>query len=599
MRRIAFGLISIAAGVMGGALILLALGWSTELVPRLATRILHPGAPPWAIRIAYRPAIWYHRFAGVNIYAHTLTTAFTELQNPEGRHNSIGFRTPEYTISHPPDTFRILVIGDSFTYGDGVAETRTFPRILEELFRERADGKGSRVEVIALGVCGSRTPDNVIRLLAHGRELSPDLVVFQHYGNDLEFSPLYSYGRYFFAATHPVFPERLPLLGRFFRKKPAGQRLADRLRGEDIYSMRLEEKRRMLKPGSFERALFDDCLDTVARFRDETKTPVAFVAFPLLDSTPEGKNFSRYAREPEEQLLDRGPLADIRERGFPLLDLRETYKAEAGDRYLAVSRQNGHPNDLAHRLAAEALFSFLQENGLASCPSPPGKPAGPGFEREQALRDSAASRWKEYAGDLDLQMKFFTDLCALHPKNAWLREQLAFCAFSAGNGNLARTAWEKTAALAPAQAAPWAYLAMTFPVRFSHSFLRLLSVCPPGQWQETAMLAPGLAAPWYFLAFADRGATDRERFLTKMLAVLPRQNLPLLTLARYYAEQGRNRDACGLYSRAARAAEYPGNFEQAMSGLHRLSCPAFPEPVEADFQGKPPEAGAEQPGGKG
>lgn len=549
-RRAAFALILALGGILAGAVAFLALGWGGEILPSLLSRLGSPAGPHQAVKSAYRPCIWYHRFAGVNVYGHGSTNAFTESVKPRGRHNSQGFRTPEYTSAHPPDTFRILVIGDSFTYGDGVGQEEAFPRVLEEIFRKKAGGKGARVEVIALGVCGSRTPDNLIRLLAHGRGLSPDLVVFQHYGNDLEFRPLYSYGRYFFTALEPTTLERLPLLGKFFRETEAGQKLADRGREPDLYSRQIREKRRILDAASFERELFRGCLASLARFSEESGIPVAFVAFPMLDGDPEGKNFSGYEKEPVEQVLDLQPLEEIRKRDFPLLDLRETFRKEK--RYLAVSKTNGHPNPLAHRLAGEALFDFLLERGLASCPARPGKAEGPGYEKERALRDKAAARWEDYAGDLSLQRKLFEALRANDPKNAWLADELAFCDYSAGDKEAARRCWE-----------------------------------------EARKLAPGLAAPWAYLGMTRKLPAESEEDYRRMLALLPGQNQALLSLARICEDQGRNEEACGLYSRAARAAEYPGNFQQATDGLSRLSCPAALSPSLGDFQGRPPEPGME------
>ena len=48
-----------------------------------------------------------------------------------GRQNSHGFRVPEYTISRPPETFRIVILGDSFTWGWGVSDDETFVLVLK------------------------------------------------------------------------------------------------------------------------------------------------------------------------------------------------------------------------------------------------------------------------------------------------------------------------------------------------------------------------------------------------------------------------------------------------------------------------------------
>src|SRR5262249_17753260 len=102
-----------------------------------------------------------------------------------GRHNSHGFRAPEYTIARPANTFRILIIGDSITYGMGVLEQETYPQILERLLKQQCPNL--HPQVIPLGVTGHRLADMWIELLAHGQSLKPDLVVFQIAPTDINF----------------------------------------------------------------------------------------------------------------------------------------------------------------------------------------------------------------------------------------------------------------------------------------------------------------------------------------------------------------------------------------------------------------------------
>jgi hypothetical protein len=65
------------------------------------------------------------------------------------RHNSLGFRDEEHVQEKPPGTFRIVALGDSFTYGVGVEFADTYLVRLERLLNTRP---GSRVEIIKLGI---------------------------------------------------------------------------------------------------------------------------------------------------------------------------------------------------------------------------------------------------------------------------------------------------------------------------------------------------------------------------------------------------------------------------------------------------------------
>ena len=61
--------------------------------------------------------------------------------------NSLGFRdTREYALSKPPGTFRIIVLGDSVTFGHGALFETTYPYLLEQRLREwwAARGRSGR-----------------------------------------------------------------------------------------------------------------------------------------------------------------------------------------------------------------------------------------------------------------------------------------------------------------------------------------------------------------------------------------------------------------------------------------------------------------------
>jgi hypothetical protein len=94
-----------------------------------------------------------------------------------GRYNSHSFRTPEYTVAHPPGTFRIVILGNSMAWGKGVSQEEAFPNVLEQSLSGMCQGLA--FEVISLGIPGYGAGHVFISLLAHGQSLKPDLVVIQ------------------------------------------------------------------------------------------------------------------------------------------------------------------------------------------------------------------------------------------------------------------------------------------------------------------------------------------------------------------------------------------------------------------------------------
>lgn len=100
------------------------------------------------------------------------------------RVNALGFRdTRDYALDKPPGTFRILVLGDSVTFGHGALSDTTYPYLLEqELSRWRPDVNW---QVWNLGVPGYATSQELKYLLDVGPRYQPDLVVVGFYENDL------------------------------------------------------------------------------------------------------------------------------------------------------------------------------------------------------------------------------------------------------------------------------------------------------------------------------------------------------------------------------------------------------------------------------
>lgn len=106
--------------------------------------------------------------------------------------NSLGFRdTREYSLLKTPGTFRIIVLGDSVTFGHGALYETSYPYLLEQRLREwRPDVKW---EVWNLGVPGYNTAQELAYLNDVGPRFAPDLVIVGFFANDFTgFQPVAS-----------------------------------------------------------------------------------------------------------------------------------------------------------------------------------------------------------------------------------------------------------------------------------------------------------------------------------------------------------------------------------------------------------------------
>ncbi len=92
-------------------------------------------------------------------------------------HNALGYRGRELAREKPPGVRRVLVLGDSFAYGIGVADDETFSARLERLV--------PGIEVINTGVNGYGTAQELLLLRDEGLALRPDLVLVAFFWNDV------------------------------------------------------------------------------------------------------------------------------------------------------------------------------------------------------------------------------------------------------------------------------------------------------------------------------------------------------------------------------------------------------------------------------
>ena len=96
--------------------------------------------------------------------------------------NSDGFRGPEIPKDKAPGEYRILVLGDSITWGDALPDELVYVRRMEAALRELLPGR--RITVINGGVGDVGTTEEVDILEERGLQVHPDLVLLEWYLND-------------------------------------------------------------------------------------------------------------------------------------------------------------------------------------------------------------------------------------------------------------------------------------------------------------------------------------------------------------------------------------------------------------------------------
>lgn len=96
------------------------------------------------------------------------------------RTNSRGLRDKDYELEKPDNVTRIVVLGDSFTWGFGVNDDEVYTEVLERRLND--------VEVINLGVTGFAISQEIRYLKREGLKYNPDIVLLALCMNDLPYA---------------------------------------------------------------------------------------------------------------------------------------------------------------------------------------------------------------------------------------------------------------------------------------------------------------------------------------------------------------------------------------------------------------------------
>jgi hypothetical protein len=264
--------------------------------------------------------------------------------------NSSGFREREFDAAKAPGTYRIAVVGDSFTFGNGVRQDDRYSDLLQARLP-------SHFEVLNFGAPGANTPEHR-NLVAHLLpNLHPDFVLLQWYVNDMEDDD--STGR---PAFHPLVPIRrvhnwlndISALYTVANMQWAQMQVAlgMTVSYSDYLHHRLGDPNS--KDSQIDRGLL---LDLIALCR-RAGVPLGIVLFPDTAVRP-GPDY------PFGYLHDR--VLDIcHAQNLTCVDLRNEFSLIKDNRLLWANRLDHHPSARANEIAAVKIFETYAKEWAAS-----------------------------------------------------------------------------------------------------------------------------------------------------------------------------------------------------------------------------------------
>ena len=255
--------------------------------------------------------------------------------------NSQGLRDKEYAFEKPEDTFRIAVVGDSFTMPAGVRIEDAFHSILEDRLNEESEEKRYEFINFAIGGYGLRNYRGVIENRVEPYD--PDLLLIG-FCADNDHEPLPS-GRFskpyrVKAEAHPFYKSFvLRKIRQIRRAREKEERQSERLADEsgEVSVLSEEEEEHVTE-------MFSD----FARFGKEHSIPVV-VAY--LANGPVDPRFrervGEIAAETDLSFVDASiPLEGVDPSDYRLFDI------------------DSHPNDRANRVFADRIYDQLKALGL-------------------------------------------------------------------------------------------------------------------------------------------------------------------------------------------------------------------------------------------
>jgi hypothetical protein len=270
--------------------------------------------------------------------------------------NSAGYRDVEHTKKKPKGVRRAVFVGDSFTYGAGVLFDDTYPKRVE---RGLIEDRGEPWEAIVLAVPGfdSEREAKIVREEVFAYE--PDLLFLGYVLNDAEDKRADEKRRALDWVREQAAAGQPP----FWRRSALFSLVADRIRATAQNRERIRNYRALYEdeaPG-FGAAL--KAVTEIAELSQRNNVPLIVAVFPLFGN-PLDQSYPFEA-------VHRKIAASFRPLRLMLVDLLPYYRGLDWKLLVVEGAADEHPNEIAHRIAAQALLRAVDGPKNHSAPDTP------------------------------------------------------------------------------------------------------------------------------------------------------------------------------------------------------------------------------------
>ncbi|MBT8407685.1 MAG: SGNH/GDSL hydrolase family protein [Deltaproteobacteria bacterium] len=281
--------------------------------------------------------------------------------------NGDGFRDLDYPLKKKPTVFRIMVIGDSFTFGQGVNLEDTYSKQLER----RINDMGTTSEVISCGVIGYGMWQYLETLERKVIPYKPDLVILGLFIDDITTSVSPYKHLQNWPGTNPFAKDASGMISRSYLWNSLKNSITlletkyRYLRGHN-YLKGIEERKKRIGPahpgsnwhqimyGKLPRNIYSDFSQALRKFIRICETVNIQVLVVLIPDAAQ-------MHEPDRQKVNLFVAQTCKDIGVPLVDVTERFEKEEDPRTLYLFPLDAHTSPKGHRLIADSIFEQIEK----------------------------------------------------------------------------------------------------------------------------------------------------------------------------------------------------------------------------------------------
>ena len=261
----------------------------------------------------------------------------------------------DYSREKPEGVFRIVVVGDSFTFPTGMQLDDSFSKRLERMLNLNIPRDASRVaEVINFGKMGLSTVAEVARC-EKSLEFHPDVAMLEITLNDIiqkNFHQDKNKGVDTWLDGFIDFSaEQSPILSRSKLLSMLGARINS---GLSLRRLIAYHQKHYDDPSAW--GAFQEGIRQIKRKYADKGVRFVAVVFPYFYTASDQNYPFAHFHEKIENVLSA--------EGIEFLDLRSAYNGIRPELIQIMPGADTHPNEIAHRIAADNIYAWFEEKSI-------------------------------------------------------------------------------------------------------------------------------------------------------------------------------------------------------------------------------------------